>query len=47
MGVQLTEGQIGAVTAQYLRLRYRRQVAHLIAVAEDELSGLDGRPLSG
>ena len=47
MRVELTEGDIRAVTAQHLRLRHRRQVAHLIEVAEDELASLDGRALAG
>ena len=47
MRVELTEGDVGAVAAQHLRLRHRRQVAHLVAVAEDELSSLDGRALAG
>src|SRR5918993_1543367 len=40
-GVQLHEGDIGAVATQHFRVRHRGHVARLVAVAEDELAGLE------
>ena len=37
--VQLAEGHVGAVAAEHVRLRDRGQVAVLVLVAEDELTG--------
>ena len=41
--VQLAEDHVGAVAAQHLGLRHRRQVAGLVHVAQDELAGLERR----
>ena len=43
-GVELAEHDVGAVAAEHLRGRHRRQAARLVGVAEDELARLD-RPL--
>ena len=43
-GVQLAEHDVGAVAAEHLGCRHRRQLARLVGVAEDDLAGLD-RPL--
>src|SRR5215211_5789535 len=45
-GVQLPEHDVGAVAAEQLRGRHRRQTARLVGIAEDELAGLD-RSLPG
>ena len=42
--VQLAEDDVGAVAAEHLRGRHRRQLARLVRVAEDDLAGLE-RPL--
>ena len=42
--VQLAEDDVGAVAAEHLGGRHRRQLSRLVRVAEDDLAGLD-RPL--
>ena len=42
--VQLAEDDVGAVAAEHVRRRHRRQLAGLVGVAEDDLAGLE-RPL--
>ena len=42
--VQLAEHDVGAVAAEHLGRRHRRQLAGLVRVAEDDLAGLE-RPL--
>ena len=42
--VQLAEDDVGAVSAEHVRGRHRRQLAGLVGVAEDDLAGLE-RPL--
>ena len=45
--VQLAEDDVGAVAAEHLRGRHRRQLAGLVRVAEDDLAGLERRAPSG
>src|SRR5829696_9130010 len=40
-GVQLPEHDVGAVSTEQVRTGHRRQLARLVGVAEDDLTGLD------
>src|SRR5829696_1907853 len=40
-GVQLPEHDVGAVSTEHVRTGHRRQLARLVGVAEDDLTGLD------
>jgi hypothetical protein len=42
LGVELPDGQVGAVAPQDIGLRHGRQISGLIGIAEDELPGLGG-----
>ncbi len=46
-GLILAKAHIGAVAAEDVRLRHRQGNAGLTGISQDELAGLDQRPLAG
>src|SRR6478735_5827870 len=42
-GVELEKNNVGAIAAEYFRLRHRRQAAGFVWISEDEFAGLDRR----